>query len=395
MTSAHNRVDRGLLLVLVGIMAVIVHGSLYPYAFRIPLGSENAFDALVGSWPGARASYVDVLANVLLYMPLGFFGVQTLRIPLRLMVVTLFGLTLCTGMELAQFYDEGRVTSIFDVFSNTLGTGLGGVAGIAAGAEWHQAFFRERSGNSIPVLLLVALLGYRLYPYVPVTDLHKYWHALKPVVLQPSFAPLMIYHYFSLWLVVCYLVAQVAGRRLSTSSIFLIAAFILGAKTAIVDLVVTMPELVGMLSAFAVWFAVLNRSRVAAPVIGVLFCGMIVAFRLIPFDFDTLARSFIWLPFRGYMTGSPGANIASFFEKFFLYGSLIWIGCGAGLRTWAATGATVGLLFVTSLAETHLPGRSAEITDAVMALLIGVIFATMIAQRDEPTEGRLVRATKV
>jgi VanZ family protein len=41
------------------------------------------------------------------------------------------------------------------------------------------------------------------------------------------------------------------------------------------------------------------------------------------------------------------------------------------------------LLFATSWAEIYLPGRSAEITDALMALLIGVIIAAI----KTPTEG--------
>jgi len=42
------------------------------------------------------------------------------------------------------------------------------------------------------------------------------------------------------------------------------------------------------------------------------------------------------------------------------------------------------VLFATSLAETYLPGRSAEITDALMALLIGAIIAVV----KTPAEGR-------
>ena len=41
------------------------------------------------------------------------------------------------------------------------------------------------------------------------------------------------------------------------------------------------------------------------------------------------------------------------------------------------------MLFAASWAETYLPGRSAEITDALMALLIGIIMAVV----KSPTEG--------
>jgi hypothetical protein len=40
------------------------------------------------------------------------------------------------------------------------------------------------------------------------------------------------------------------------------------------------------------------------------------------------------------------------------------------------------LLFVKSWAETYLPGSSAEVTDALMALLIAALFAMPPTERD-------------
>jgi VanZ family protein len=62
----------------------------------------------------------------------------------------------------------------------------------------------------------------------------------------------------------------------------------------------------------------------------------------------------------------------SFFEKSFLYGSLLFFFIEAGGRLRTAAILVCGVLFVTSWAETYLPGRSAEITDAFMALLLAV-----------------------
>ncbi len=381
MRMARLRFDPGFVLVSIAIVAVIVHGSLFPYAFRIPPGSASAIGTLLGSWAQPPSSFGDLVANILLYMPLGFFGVLALRAPQRLLAVTVFGLLLCTTIELAQFYDEGRVTNMSDVYLNTLGTWLGGFAGAAVGEEGQRVLPRALRGQPVACLLLVALLGYRLFPFVPVIDLHKYLHALKPVVLRPSFAPWPIFHYFVLWLTVCYLVAAIIGRRFAGVAILLFAAFVFGARIAIANLDVTLPEIIGALSALAVWFALLSRSRAAAPGVAALLCATIIAVRLAPFDFEAMSRPFGWVPFGSYLGGSLNVNIVSFLEKFFLYGSLIWIGREAGLRILMATGATAGLLLATSLAETHLPGRSAEITDAVMALLIGAIFATMIGAR--------------
>jgi VanZ family protein len=55
----------------------------------------------------------------------------------------------------------------------------------------------------------------------------------------------------------------------------------------------------------------------------------------------------------------------------------------SGLRSGVSTILVAIMLFAASWAETYLPGRSAEITDALMALLIGIIMAVV----KSPTEG--------
>jgi VanZ family protein len=77
------------------------------------------------------------------------------------------------------------------------------------------------------------------------------------------------------------------------------------------------------------------------------------------------------------MYGSLEVNIMSFFEKAFLYGSLIWLLGKTGLRFGTSIILVTIMLVATSWAETYLPGRSAEITDALIAALIGVIIALL------------------
>ena len=87
------------------------------------------------------------------------------------------------------------------------------------------------------------------------------------------------------------------------------------------------------------------------------------------------------MPFLSLMQGSLSVDTLAFLEKFFLYGSMIYLlGDALGRRLPAAV-ITAALLFTTSWAETWLPGRSAEITDTLMALIVAVIFALLPAER--------------
>src|SRR6266568_6047494 len=124
--------SRNLLLATVAVIAVIVHGSLYPYQFQVPTGTAGPLQTLLDSWAIPPSSYADLVANLLLYVPLGFCGALAIQggRARRLCIMTLAGLVLSTGIELGQFYDVARVTNMSDVYLNTSGAALGAIAGV-------------------------------------------------------------------------------------------------------------------------------------------------------------------------------------------------------------------------------------------------------------------------
>ncbi len=61
--------------------------------------------------------------------------------------------------------------------------------------------------------------------------------------------------------------------------------------------------------------------------------------------------------------------------KLFLYGGLVWLAVRVKVRWTMATLGVVALALAIGMAQTHLPGRSAEVTDAVLA------FGTALALR--------------
>lgn len=373
-----------LLLTLV-MVAVILHGSLYPYAFRVPPGDIGAWQALLRSWGRPPSSFGDLAANILLYIPFGLFGAMAVRLrPLpRLLLIAGAGLGLCTAIELAQFYDQGRVTNLSDIYLNTFGALLGAAAAAGLDGLPRASLLRPLSRSPVAALLLAAMLGYHLFPYVPTIDLHKYWQSLKPLVLTPEIAPYPLFHYFALWLTASCLVAALApGWPIAAAVLF--CALVLASKVVIINLVVTAPELLGAGLALIGWMLLPKRRRGTALAVVLVLGTMVLIERLEPFAFRASATRFGWVPFRSFMSGSLSVNVQSFAEKFFLYGSCVWLLREAGLRLRRAAVLTALLLFVTSYAEAWLPGRSAEITDAVMAVLAAAIIGML-----EPEGGAL------
>ena len=367
----------GLLLILV--VLVILYGSLFPFDFHKSSFPGGPVLYLLGTWRvwDARG---DLLANVLLYLPFGFLALQAQpsRFPvgLKLIIAAFAAVTLSCIVEISQFYDAGRVTSMGDVYANLIGAALGGGAAIALGASWRWPLIGELASNPAEAFLLAMFFAYRLFPYVPVIDLHKYWHAVGPVLKTPNLAPGEFLRYFVTWLFIAALVHALYGFR----SFLFLFAFLCSAefvgKIVIIGNELKPADLAGAAGAWLIW-SVLRPVRGKSTLLALAFGAMIAIERLQPFRFDAPPQAFGWIPFASLMHGSIAVNIQAFCQKFYEYGGLIWLLCRGGMRPLGSTLVTATLLLATSFGERWLPGRSAEITDAIMALAIGAAFALL------------------
>jgi glycopeptide antibiotics resistance protein len=375
--------NRNYVIVTAIMIVVIIYGSLYPFDWRVPAHDIGPVATLVGSWaetPGRG----DFLSNILLYMPLGLFGALAITdgagAARRIGLTILLGATLSVSMELTQYYDEGRVTAATDAYSNTIGAALGAIGGCVFGGNVHWRFLDPVRAHRVPVLLLAAWAGYRLFPYVPTNDIHKFWDAIRPIVVNPTFAAYPTFRHTAIWLTVGCLIETIYGSK---RSLLLFPAFVgamLIAEILIMTIILSVAHIAGAAIALCLWPVLLmGGRRIRAALVALVLCIYVIAERLEPFQFLATAHAFGWIPFLGFMGGSIEVDMESFFEKFFLYGGLIWLLAAAGLRLRSGAIFVALILLLTSWAETHLATRSAEITDAVMALIIAAIFSLIDA----------------
>ncbi len=144
---------------------LIAYGSLYPFTFR-DAGSLSAdISHFLGSWRQPTYSRGDVLANLLLYIPLGVVVTlafsQDMSRALAAILAGLGGAALSLFIELAQFFDAGRVSAFSDFALNVVGTLAGGVIALLAGGRLAKAAWPAGSGPAFARLLLLAWLGWR------------------------------------------------------------------------------------------------------------------------------------------------------------------------------------------------------------------------------------------
>jgi VanZ family protein len=341
-----------------GIVALIAYGSLFPFQFHACVGGPAALLRT----PATPAERGDALSNILLYVPLGFFGYRALRgSRMAFAAAALGGTALSFLIESAQFCDLGRVPSMADVWTNAAGTMLGALASAIVGGNVPFA-----------ALLAACWLGTRTLPYLPSVEFAKYRAALGPLI-HGRIDPLALFHSFALWLAAAAVVDMLVGVKRARWAISALAAVIFAARIVVVDLTLEPSEMLGALAAIAAWNAIAGQAwRMKA--IGALFAAYIVESALEPFRFLTAPRPFGWIPFYSFMVGPRENGSRVFLEKCFSYGFLVSIAVASGLRWRVAAFGAVALVLASRVVQIYLPGRSAEITDALM---VAMMAATM------------------
>jgi VanZ family protein len=325
-------------------MALILYGSLFP--FRFHQCSETLFATSV--IPSDRG---DLLSNILLYIPLGFFASRAWRgFNWAIPASTVLGAALSLFIELAQQCDQSRVASLADVAANAAGALIGSLIAIDPRLDFVA-------------LLAACWLASRVLPFLPSVHVHKYWLAIKAAAAIP--APLDVFRYFALWLAA----AALLGEFLLPA-----IAIVLACRILVIDLTLVPAEIAGAILAAVSWRFTHSKRLVAA-----VFALFVIVSALEPFHFLRTPRPFGWVPFLSFMTAARESASRSFLEKSFMYGALLWLSVRAGLRFAAVVPAAAALVFALRFAQTYLPGRSAEITDALMVLMAAATMKLMRA----------------
>src|SRR5579872_843101 len=247
-----------------GVAALILYGSLFPFEFHACAPAVLLSSSAIPSDRG------DLLSNVLLYLPLGFFGYLALgRSKWSAVAVTLAGAALSFAIEMTQSCDYGRVPSLSDILANSAGT----LAGSAAAIAW-------RGEASFAALALACWIGSRLLPYLPSTHIEKLRTAIRALFSSPR--PLDVFHYFALWLAAAVFLDALIGSARSRSRLAVAIALVVAARIVIVDIAPASAELLGGACALLAWWwipPVPARARIVAA----LFTVFVILTALEPF----------------------------------------------------------------------------------------------------------------
>jgi VanZ family protein len=146
---------RPLVVLAAAFLAFAAYGSLVPFDIQRVTFHEAVARFAATPWvPLAHASKTDLLTNVLLYVPIGFFVLGTLAADSRRLALLGWPLVVCAALvfaasiEFGQIFVSGRTASWNDVAAQTAGAAAGGALWILMGslvADWFRTARRSPS----------------------------------------------------------------------------------------------------------------------------------------------------------------------------------------------------------------------------------------------------------
>ena len=152
---------------------------------------------------------------------------------------------------------------------------------------------------------------------------------------------------------------------------------VIAAKPFIVTKVISPAEVAGTVAALTIWLAVLSQATSRTMVVVLVFAAALAFQGLTPFELRTEPVNFSFVPFGGFEQGSMAVNLQSFLEKVFLYGTLVWLIVQAGGSAYISLTLVVMFTTMIEIAQRHIVGRSPEITDPLLALIMGGVLLTL------------------
>jgi VanZ family protein len=372
---------------LLGTLTLIVYGSLYPFDLTSASQNLSIGEALAQlSW--ARAGRGDRVANVLLYVPLGFCLILWLDGRVRraagVIATIVIGVALSLSIEVSQVFIDQRVPSWWDVVLNSAGT----VIGVIAGVTWHELGGRMRSDrvegdrrDLTAAVVLFLWLAWRMAPFVLELSLSKLKSTFMPLG-DPYFSTTATFHYWIWWTLLAHIIFALTSVQRGTESLLALIAVVLASCLVVTGHVFVPSELLALMLLMPTLLVFdrltpgPRRFILAAAVIGLLIYDSFVPFQRA----DTMGRFDLW-PFMAWIDAGFPVDWYWLARRACYFAAAVWVLKEWGLSMRATTIAVpVGVLGV-EVAQLWALGHQASITEPALALAVAWVMRTLDGAR--------------
>jgi glycopeptide antibiotics resistance protein len=359
---------------LFAISALIVYGSIYPFNFNL-----DAYDS--GMLPGlfyfglGRTGGGDLISNVVLFLPFGFLAMQCTRNRWSwkswLLILGL-GFSFAYAIQVAQLIIPKRVPSGSDAVWNVVGCALGCLLGMTRMPRIPGTPNIPAGPLPVPTLLAVFLILWNLRPFVPSLDVQNITDNLKHLLSSPIPQPLWTFQNLVAWLLVFHFFEAEDVKPISEKHYPMLVLLTLGLGLFIVGNSITIDRIAGALLALPAWKVLRGLPR--TPILCLSTFIVIVGIGFTPFELRAEPIAFKWIPFQGALGGNMFINVLATTKKMLLYGCLIYLLVELNLRLMTSTLIVSVFLFVSEFLQIFFHKKTPEITDSILALMIGIGF---------------------
>ncbi|MEA3639834.1 MAG: VanZ family protein [Lamprobacter sp.] len=373
------------------VLALIAYGSLYPLSISLEAGNAQTWARFFTAW-GGQDSLGDLVGNIALFVPLGFFAAigvapQTRRTP-RLVGILFWCVLFAFVLQALQIYIPARDAALIDVVWNAVGLGIGFAL---ASAAFTTRWLGRIADQPLPMatLLVAALWGAaELVPLVPSIDPQLIKDSLKPLLLEPRFSLLDSLTAAIGISVLGHALARILGERNSLPWLLLAALLVLAAKPFIVVVELDLSTLIGFgigVVASGLLLRVDPPQRALLLLVGLVL--VLTANGLEPFRLTHSTNAMGWIPFAEVLEGSMLINSRALVTNLFFYTAILWLVQQRGGSLPAASLLLALWVTLLEIAQVFLIGRTPSITEPIWVILVA---ATLMRLTDtaQPVDGQ-------
>lgn len=380
------------------VILLIVYGSLYP--FRWNFAEPQAF-----IWIGP-VGWVDLVENVLLFLPLGVllgWACRGSAVPRwrHFSLGILLALVVAGSLQWLQKYLP-RTPALSDVVFNMAGYGLGWFWGGVARSRIGHALQSERHrhwthADRFALALIALWLLAELYPLIPTFDVSSVVQNVKSLWQQPIWQPRRMGLHAGMTVMGLTAVAQLARSaglaHRARQWALMVVLMVLAGNFLVVDQIPGVAVLAGIAGGGLLWRWMdgwTEGPRWGAAASVALATYLLEA--LWPLQWRDPPAAMSWLPFASSLSTSVQSAVTVRAFECLCFGTIIWSTVRHGALLVGMTVCTALLAFACEWTQRYLPMRTAEITSVWLALgmgwLVSVCSPPGHGPRDKRTSGR-------
>lgn len=396
--TMHPEPNRHPLLLLTAYVALILYGSLFPFS-----GWHSGVDTWAFLEPGIAhrpLSLPDLVVNALIYIPIGVLirlAMARRSLAAAAIAATVLGGLLSLTVETAQAHLPQRVPALSDLLLNTAGALAGALlAGLLAPdgrlagrfGAWRQQHLQPGPEANIALLATGLWALAQLAPFVPSLDIGLLRSGLKPlaqVLDDPSrFEPVRALTY-ALEIAALALLIRDARQRPASVTRALWAFFfaVLIGKAFVVSRQVSAEALIGALAGLTLALGSPRALKPRRPALAALMLALALTVGELAPEPGPL-RVLNTVPFLAHMS-NPMQGLSVLLDSAWPYLALALALYRCSSRSRIASGVIVagcgGLAFALEWLQQYVPGRTPDLTTAVIALTAAALTVGQLPRR--------------